>query len=121
MKSSIDLVCICCPLGCNLSIINSNDEITVNGNKCFRGKKYAVEEITAPKRIITSTVRITGGAYPVISVKTTSPVPKEKIFDIMDILAKVDLVAPIYIHEVIVKNIADTKIDVVATKTQEKI
>lgn len=111
------MTCICCPLGCDLKIDQSGTEFVVTGNKCPRGKKYAIEEITAPKRIVTSTVKITGGSYPVIPIKTAGPIPKEKIFTIMNILANVEVVAPVHIGDIIVKNIADTGINVVATKT----
>lgn len=117
MKTPINLVCICCPIGCDLKIDQINNEFTVTGNKCQRGKKYAIEELIAPKRIITSTVKIVGGSYPVIPVKTVVAVPKEKIFTIMNILATVETIAPIHIGDVIIKNIADTGVDIIATKT----
>ena len=90
----------------------------VTGNKCPRGKKYAAEEMTAPKRMVTSTVKITGGLYPVIPVKTEQPVPKEKIFTIMNILASVRIVSPIRMGDIVVENVADTGVNVVATKSR---
>jgi CxxC motif-containing protein len=113
------LTCICCPLGCDLTIDKSGAEFIITGNKCPRGKKYAIEELTAPKRIVTSTVKIVGGAYPVLPVKTAQAIPKEKIFTIMRILANVEIRAPVNIGDVVVKNIADTGIDVVATSSAE--
>jgi CxxC motif-containing protein len=121
MKKIKNLTCIQCPLGCDLQIEESNGEFIVTGNKCPRGKKYAIEEITAPKRIVTTTVKTTGGAHPVIPVKTAEAIPKEKIFTIMGILANVEIAAPIQVGDVVVKNIADTGVNVVTTKSQEKI
>lgn len=120
MKTPINLTCICCPLGCDLRIDKSDNELSITGNKCSRGKKYAIEEITAPKRIVTSTVKIANGVYPVLPVKTTAAIPKEKIFTIMHILANVEITAPVYIGDIIVKNIAATGVNIVATKTLEK-
>jgi CxxC motif-containing protein len=117
METLTNITCICCPLGCALNIDKSSAEFIITGNKCPQGKKYALEEITAPKRIVTSTVKITGGSRPVISVKTAAPIPKEKIFTIMAILANVETTAPIHVGDIVVKNIADTGVDVVATKT----
>lgn len=111
-----EITCICCPLGCTLIINREGDEIQVTGNKCPRGKKYAIEEMTAPKRIITSTVKITGGAHPVLAVKTSAPIPKEKIMEIMDILSDVAVTAPIKIGDVIVKNVAETGTNIIATQ-----
>jgi CxxC motif-containing protein len=114
-QTPINMTCICCPLGCDLTINKSSAEFTIAGNKCPRGKKYAIEELTAPKRIVTSTVKIAGGAYPVIPVKTAQAIPKEKIFTIMRILANVEIQVPVHVGDTVVKNIADTGIDVVAT------
>ncbi len=117
MTITKNITCICCPIGCELQVNQTNEEFTVIGNKCLRGKKYAHDEITHPKRIITSTIKIIGSNYPVISVKTTQPVPKEKIFTIMEILASLEVIAPIYIGDILLKNIANTTADIVATKT----
>ena len=114
-----NMICICCPLGCSLTIIKSDNEWLVTGNKCLRGKKYAAEEMTAPKRVVTSTVKIAGGLYPMIPVKTEQPIPKEKIFTIMNILASVRAVAPITMGDIVIKNVADTGVNVVATKTDK--
>jgi len=115
------ITCIRCPLGCSLTVTKptqqDSSEFIIAGNKCLRGKKYATEEMTAPKRTITSTVRISGSSYPVIPIKTAKPVPKEKIFTIMHILAKFSAVAPVHINDVIIANIADTEVDIIATKT----
>lgn len=115
------ITCIRCPLGCTITVAQPAEqdasEFIITGNKCLRGKKYAAEEMTAPKRTITSTVKISGSAYSVIPIKTSKPIPKEKIFTIMNILAKFSTVAPVYINDVIIHNIAGTEADVVATKT----
>ena len=111
-----NITCICCPIGCDLKIDQAGDEFVVTGNKCPRGKKYVIEESTAPKRVVTSTVKIIGGSYPVISVKTAQAIPKEKIFTIIDILANVAITAPVRVGDIVIKNIADTGVDVVATR-----
>lgn len=115
------ITCIRCPLGCNLVVLRSDqqdvNDFIVTGNKCLRGKKYATEEMTAPKRTITSTVKISGSICPVVPIKTSKSIPKEKIFTIMNILAKFSTVAPVYINDVIIHNIADTEVDIIATKT----
>jgi CxxC motif-containing protein/thioredoxin reductase len=112
------IICTCCPINCNLKVEYNNGEIVaIEGNKCSKGKKYAQEELAGAKSIITTTIKITGADYPVISVKTTQAVPQEKIFTIMKILATVETVAPISIGEVILQNIANTGADVIATKT----
>ena len=114
-----NMICICCPLGCNMNIVKSDLEYLVSNNKCPRGKKYAIEEVTTPKRVITSTIKIINGIYTVIPVKTDQPAPKEKVFTIMKILASVTVEAPIKIGDVIVENVAGTEVNIIATKTDE--
>ena len=77
-----ELTCIGCPLGCPLTVTLENGVVqSVQGNTCPRGDAYARKEVTAPTRIVTSTVRVTGGTLPAVSVKTAGDIPKGKIFD----------------------------------------
>ena len=116
MSTTKKMTCICCPIGCALQVKKTAAGFIVTGNKCPRGKQYAIAEMTAPNRIVTSTVAIIGALHPVISVKTEYPIPKDKIFAVMDLLSDVELQAPIHIGDVVVKNISATGVNVVATK-----
>ena len=70
-----ELICIGCPLGCPLSVTLENGEVTsVTGNTCPRGDAYARKEVTNPTRIVTSTVRVEGGVYAMVSCKTESDI-----------------------------------------------
>ena len=111
-----EMICICCPIGCNLHIQKINENYLVSGNKCPRGNSYGIEEMIAPKRTLTSTVKIEGGLYPMLPVKTALPIPKNLILAVMKILAKITVKAPIRIGDVIVADVAGTGIDIVATK-----
>ena len=109
-----ELICIGCPLGCNLTVeMDGGQVVSVNGNTCKRGDDYARKELTDPRRIVTSTVPVAGGNLPVVSVKTASDIPKGKIRE----LKGVTLTAPVQIGDVIVENVADTGVDVIATKS----
>ena len=112
-----ELICIGCPLGCNLTVeMDGAQVVSVNGNTCKRGDDYARKELTDPRRIVTSTVLVTDGNLPVVSVKTASDIPKGKIRECLIALKGVTLTAPVQIGDVVVKNVADTGVDVVATK-----
>lgn len=113
-----ELICIGCPLGCNLTVeMDGGQVVSVNGNTCKRGDDYARKELTDPRRIVTSTVPVAGGNLPVVSVKTASDIPKEKIRECLCALKGVTLTAPVQIGDVIVENMADTGVDVIATKS----
>lgn len=117
MSEIKELICIGCPLGCMLTVeIDSGAVLSVTGNTCPNGEKYARKEITNPRRMVTSTVKVEGGELAVVSVKTASDIPKNKIFDCMEELAKIKIKAPIHIGEVVLENVADTGVNVVATK-----
>ena len=79
-----ELICIGCPLGCMISVELEGKEVkNVTGNTCPRGKVYAEKEVTNPMRIVTSSVRVSGGDKVSVSVKTKSDIPKGKIFDVV--------------------------------------
>ena len=113
-----ELICFGCPLGCNLTVeMDGRQVVSVNGNTCKRGDDYARKELTDPRRIVTSTVPVAGGNLPVVSVKTASDIPKGKIRECLCALKGVTLTAPVQIGDVIVENVADTGVDVIATKS----
>ena len=113
-----ELICIGCPLGCNLTVeMDGGQVVSVNGNTCKRGDDYARKELTDPRRIVTSTVPVAGGNLPVVSVKTASDIPRGKIRECLCALKGVTLTAPVQIGDVIVENVADTGVDVIATKS----
>lgn len=112
-----ELTCIGCPLGCTVTVTMDGDTVTnVTGNTCPRGDAYARKEVTAPTRIVTSTVRVTGGASPMVNVKTAADIPKEKIFDCVAAIRDIVVTAPIKIGDVILSNVADTGVDIIAAR-----
>ena len=114
------LTCICCPMGCQITVeTNGSEIINLTGNTCKRGDTYARREITSPSRTVTSTVRVTGGTLPAVSVKTRSDIPKDKIFECIRCLKEVSVKAPVHIGEVILSNAAGTGVDIIATKNVE--
>lgn len=110
-----ELICIVCPKGCHLKVDDENG-YTVTGNGCPRGAEYGKKELTAPTRVITSTVRVTGGLYKRCPVKTDRPIPKELIFDAMKLLNDVDLTAPVKVGQVIIENILGTGANFIAAR-----
>lgn len=113
-----NLTCINCPMGCALTVEMDGDEvISVSGNTCPRGEAYGRKEVTNPTRIVTSTVRVTGGAADMVSVKTKQDIPKGKIFECVKALKDVEVQAPVHIGDVIVADVAGTGAAIVATKS----
>ncbi len=122
MRETKNLTCISCPLGCQLEVVVEDGKIVQIANySCIRGKEYAEKEVLSPKRTITSILPVAGGDVPMVSVKTSEPIPKAKIGDCMRLLKDLKIVAPIEIGDVILANICDTGSDIVATKRVKRL
>ena len=115
-----ELTCINCPLGCRINVtLEKGEAVEVSGNTCPRGEAYARKEVTHPTRIVTSTMKVTGAKRPVISCKTASDIPKESIFKVMEAINEAAAEAPVGIGDVLIKNVANLGVDIVATAGAE--
>lgn len=115
------LVCIACPAGCEMVLeIKNGKVISVKNNKCARGAAYAVEEIESPRRTITTSVK-TELSVKWLPVKTSAPVPKEKIFDFLSEISKIKITRPVMAGEKIARSLLGFEgIDLIAGRTVEK-
>lgn len=111
------MTCINCPLGCSLEVSINGEDIQVSGNKCKRGLEYGINEIRNPRRIVTSTMRVTGGDKPLVSVKTDKEIPKKLIFEAMKLINQTSTKAPLKIGDILIENILDTGSNIVATSS----
>ena len=108
-------------MGCQITVtLEEGEVISVTGNTCAIGDKYARNEVTHPERTVTSTAIVEGGDKPRVSVKTAANIPKDKIFDAMKEIDSARVKAPIHIGDVIIKNVAGTGVNVVATREIEE-
>lgn len=113
-----DLTCIGCPLGCMVHVeMEGNDIIRITGNHCSRGDSYARNEVTNPLRTVTSSIPVLNGQLARVSVKTVPEIPKERIPEIMNIIHQYSVSAPVQIRNILIKNIAGTDSDLVATRS----
>ena len=112
------LTCIVCPKGCAMTVELAADGsvVSVSGNTCPRGKVYAESECTHPVRTVTSTVVCSDGA--IISVKTAAPIPKEKMFSVMQELRTFVAPSDTKIGDVLIENVANTGVGIVATSNK---
>ena len=116
-EETTKIICITCPMGCTLEVTHDGKTITkVEGEQCKRGKEYAQAELTDPRRMVTSTVKVKGGVHPLVPVYTAAPIPKPKIFDLLAELRNVELRAPVKIGQKVLENALDTGIDVLASR-----
>lgn len=109
------LVCIVCPKGCRLTV-EEGTQIRVTGNACPRGETYARQELLAPVRVLTATVALEGGLHPRLPVKTKGAIPRELVPEAAALLRGIRVKSPVKSGQVILANIGDTGVDVVATR-----
>ena len=109
-----ELVCIVCPRGCTLQVEGEGEALQVTGNGCKRGADFARSELTAPMRTLCTTVRTVFPEVPVLPVKLSAEIPKEKIFPVMEAINAVTVDRPVDIGGVIQKDVLGLGVDLVA-------
>ena len=112
------ITCINCPVGCRMtvSLSGAGEFVSVSGNTCPRGASYARQECTLPERMITAVIPVSGSPTP-LSVKTSAPVPKSMIRQVMAELGRLKIQAPVHMGQVIVQNVLQTGSDIIATRS----
>lgn len=118
-----EMVCIVCPMSCHIEVtIDDENQITqVKGNTCKRGEIYARSELTNPQRMLTSTVKLESGLYRRLPVITSAPIPKEKLFEVMNEINQIEVCAPIKINDIIIQNVCGLDVNIIASRSVEQI
>ncbi|MGN0735257.1 MAG: DUF1667 domain-containing protein [Anaerovoracaceae bacterium] len=115
-KNIKEMICIVCPNGCRMTASAAGtDEIQVNGNGCVRGKEFAINEMTNPVRSLSSTVRTDSEELPVLPVRLSAEIPKDRIFDMMDEINKIRVTGPVKPGAVLARNLLGLGADLIAT------
>lgn len=115
------VICIMCPLGCKMKVDEKDGSYHIRGAACTNGEEYALQEVTAPGRVVMSVLCCEKSDIPTVAVKTNKPIPKEKIFQVMQELSKIKIEAPVKVGDIIVENILNLGIDIVATRKAKRI
>ncbi len=122
MRRVYRLTCVICPLSCSVEVEIEGDRVKdVRGFSCPRGREWAVEEVLSPKRVVMTVIRVRGGKDPVISVKTDTPIPKDRMKELMSYLATLEVEAPVSIGQVLVDRPLGLETRVVATRSVERL
>lgn len=109
--------CIMCPMGCLLTVTLTDGVVSdVTGNTCPRGEVYARQEVTDPQRMLTTTVRVEGGALALLPVVSQTTLPKGKIMASAEALRQVSVKAPVHTGDVVVTDILGLGVDIIAAR-----
>lgn len=106
------VICTICPMGCKILV---DAGMNVTGNTCKRGERYALQEVTAPERTLTTTMYAEGDIM--VPVKTDRPVPREKLSACMKEINCKTLMLPIEAGNIIIENIGGTGANVIAARS----
>ena len=111
------VICVTCPKGCTLEVTRDGNTVVSVVNGCKRGHEYAQQELTDPRRMVATSVRVKGGLHPLLPVYTSAPFPKPRISELLAILRNVEVNAPVKLDDIVLKNVLDTGIDIQASRT----
>jgi CxxC motif-containing protein len=115
------IICTTCPKGCTLEVTHDGKTVISILNGCKRGHEYAKQELTDPRRMVATTVRIRGAVHPLMPVFTSAPFPKPRIPELLKLLRRVELNAPVASNQPILENVLGTGIDIHASREMKKI
>ena len=117
MSDNREFICVVCPVGCTIEAVVEGDELQeIRGQACQRGAAFVREELTYPRRMLTTTVRVRGGALPLVPVRSAAPIPKGLLREAAAHLRGVEVAAPVTEHQVILPDALGTGIDIVASR-----
>ena len=114
------VICVTCPKGCTLEVTKDGETVVSILNGCKRGHEYAKQELTDPRRMVASSVRISGGIHPLLPVYTSAPFPKPRIPELLKVLREVEISAPVSLEQPILENVLGTGINVLASRAMKK-
>lgn len=117
-------LCIGCPLGCRLEVAEDLEQhaiVEVRGFSCRRGRDYAIQEHTAPRRIVTTTVAIERARWARLPVRSSAPAPKVAVSEICAALRSVHLSAPVKMGDIIVRNVLGYDVDIIAARDMPEV
>ena len=116
-----NITCIICPNGCQITVSETpGGPLEIIGSTCKRGTEYAGQEYRDPKRMLITTMRVDGGTLPVVPVRSNKELPKERIFDAVEHVSHITLRAPIKMGTVVVPNLLNLGVDVIASRDMKR-
>ena len=122
MTNEKEITCIVCPIGCKILVRTDGTRFELlDGNKCKKGVDYARNEALDPRRMLTSSILVKNGEWPLVSVKSSRAVPKDKVFSVLKEIRRTDVNAPIKTGQILIENAANTGINIISTKSVKRL
>jgi CxxC motif-containing protein len=90
--------------------------IGIQNHLCRLANDFIESEVFDPKRMLTTSMPVDHGNWPLVSVKSDPPLPKAMMLEVMDEIIGKRVPAPIQIGDVLVENVRDTGCNIIATR-----
>jgi CxxC motif-containing protein len=117
MAEQMEFICVTCPVGCTIqATVEGQQLIAIQGQACKRGEPFVREELTAPRRMLTTTVPVRGGRLPLLPVHSSAPLPKALLLPVAALMRQVQVDAPVEEGQVIAPNVLESGVDMVASR-----
>ena len=114
------LICLVCPKGGTVTVSEVNGVYTTTGNACARGNVYGIQEAIAPKRMLTSTIRIHNASHARCPVVSSAPLPKGDLFKVLALLENIEVTAPVVMNTVILDNVLNSGVNILISRSMEE-
>lgn len=112
-----EIRCIICPTGCVVQVKKDEEgELTYEGYTCKRGLEYAQQEYLAPKRVLTTTIRVDKGFLPMVPVRSNVPILKNRLNEVLDEIAKTIIKAPVKMGDILLENVLGLEANIIASR-----
>ena len=117
MQEQRNFICVTCPVGCAIeAVVDGTELVEIQGQACKRGDTFVREELTNPRRMLTTTVRVRNGLLPLVPVRSSEPLPKGLFHQVVACLRDVEIDAPVAEHQMVSANVLDTGVDIITTR-----
>jgi CxxC motif-containing protein len=116
----MNMTCIICPEGCKMEVLVKGRGVDVSGHKCKKGPLFAADEVLNPQRILTTTMEIESEDVHRIAVRSSAGVPKDKLVEMIGLLRKTRLCAPVKMGDVIIADILGSGANIIASSSVDK-
>jgi CxxC motif-containing protein len=121
MPEKTKILCVTCPKGCTLEVTHAGSSVVEVKPGCKRGHQYAARELVDPRRMVATTIRVQGAAHPLLPVSTSAPFPKARIQELRAVLRSLEVRAPVKMGQVLVTDLLDTGVDILASRDLAKV
>lgn len=109
--------CIVCPNGCDITVDENAVESTMNGALCAKGREYVRQELSDPRRTISSLVAVDGGERPLVSARITAAIARARIPEAMTVIKQIRVPAPVRAGQVLLADFLEPGCNLIAVDT----